>query len=81
MTIEYQFAVTGFMFGLIVALDIMCICNIVSSLLKKKRIERQKEREELIKLAKQANYSDLPRKYQKILKGKNNEIKGTESKV
>ena len=70
---QYEYTVTGFIFGLIVALDIMCICNIISALLKKKRQERQKEKEELRKLARKANYSDLPIKYQKILKGDNDE--------
>lgn len=69
---EYQYAVTCFLFGLIVALDIMCIVNIISALLKKKRLERQKEREELIRLAKKVDYNDLPPIYQKILKGDEN---------
>ena len=65
---QYEYVVTGFMFGLIVALDIMCIANIVSALIKRKKKEQQKEREELIKLAKQVNYEDLPLKYRKALK-------------
>lgn len=52
---QYEYTVTGFIFGLIVALDIMCIANIISALIKRKRKEQQKEREELIKLAKQVN--------------------------
>lgn len=65
---QYEYVVTGFIFGLIVALDIMCIANIVSALIKRKKKEQQKEREELIKLAKQVNYEDLPLKYRKALK-------------
>ena len=71
---QYEYVITGFIFGLIVALDIMCICNIISALLKKKRLERQKEKEELIRLARKVEYKDLPPKYQRILKGENDEL-------
>lgn len=65
---QYEYIVTGFIFGLIVALDIMCLVNIASALIKRRRKEKQKEREELQKLIRQVNYEDLPLIYRKALK-------------
>lgn len=74
MNPEYQYIITGFLFGLIVALDVMCICNIISALMKRRRLERQKEKDELIRLARRVEYNDLPPKYKKILKGEHDEL-------
>ena len=32
---EYEYIITGFLFGLIVAIDLMCIANIINDLIKK----------------------------------------------
>lgn len=69
---QYEYVITGFLFGLIVALDVMCLVNIISAILRKRKLNRQREMQELQKLARHINYEDLPLKYKKLLKGVNN---------